>query len=192
MARPSAPPLPPSPVMTTMIGTLEDGHLAQVQGDGLGDAALLGLDAGIGRRRVDEDDDRPAELVGHLHRAQRLAIALRPRVAEVALHLLLHVAALLVAADQDRRAVVAGEAADDGAVVGEAPIAVQLDELGEQPLDVVEQVGPLGMARHQHALPRRQAPVDLAADLIDAAAQAFDLAVADVGLRQHARAPRSP
>ena len=63
---------------------VEDGHLAQVQRDGLGDAALLGLDAGIGRRRVDEDDDRPAELLGHLHHAQRLAIALRPRVAEVA------------------------------------------------------------------------------------------------------------
>ena len=37
---------------------VEHRHLAQVERDRLGDAALLGLDAGIGRRRVDEADDR--------------------------------------------------------------------------------------------------------------------------------------
>ena len=37
---------------------VEHRHLAQVERDGLGDAALLGLDARIGRRRVDEHDDR--------------------------------------------------------------------------------------------------------------------------------------
>ena len=57
-------------------GTCEDRHLAQVVGDRLGDAALFRLDAGIRRRRVHDDDDRPAELLGQLHRAQRLAVAL--------------------------------------------------------------------------------------------------------------------
>ena len=33
---------------------VEHRHLAQVEGNRLGDAALLGLDARIGRRRVDE------------------------------------------------------------------------------------------------------------------------------------------
>ena len=79
---------------------------------------------GIGGRRVDEGEDRPAELLGQLHRAQRLAVALGPRVAEVAVDLLLGVAALLVADDQHRLAVEAGEAGDDGAIVGEAPVAV--------------------------------------------------------------------
>ena len=36
----------------------DDGHLAQVERDGLGDAALFRFDAGIRRRRVDEDEDR--------------------------------------------------------------------------------------------------------------------------------------
>ena len=46
----SAPPLPPSPVTLTMIGARRRGHLAQVEGDGLGLAALLGVEAGIGAR----------------------------------------------------------------------------------------------------------------------------------------------
>ena len=96
------------------------------------------------------------ELLGQLHRAQRLAIALGPRVAEVAVDLLLGVAALLVADDQHRVLVVARQAGDDGVVVGEAAIAVDLDEVGEQPLDVVERRRPRRMPRHQHALPRRQ------------------------------------
>ena len=137
---PSAPPLPPSPQTMTMIGTSSMHHLAQVDGDRLGDAALLGLDARVRRRRVDEHDDRPAELLGQLHHAQRLAVALGPRVAEVAEDLLLGVAALLVADDQHRLPLVVGEAGDDGVIVGEAAVAVDLDEVGEQPLDVVERV----------------------------------------------------
>ena len=88
----------------TTIGTSSMHHLAQVEGDRLGDAALLRLDPRIRRRRIDEDDDRPAELLGQPHDAQRLAIALRARIAEVAVDLLLGVAALLVADDRDRRA----------------------------------------------------------------------------------------
>ena len=119
---------------------------------------------GIRRRRVDEADDRPAELLRQLHRPQRLAIAVGPRVAEVAVDLLLGVAALLVADDQHRLALVERGAGDDGVVVGEAAVAVQLDEVGEQALDVVERGRPRRMARHQHALPRRQVLVELAAD----------------------------
>ena len=116
---------------------VEQHHVAQVDGDRLGDAALLGLDARIRRRRVDEDDDRPAELLGQPHRAQRLAVALGPRVAEVAVDLLLGVAALDVADEQHRLALVVGEAGHDRVVVGKAAVAVDLDEVREQPLDEV-------------------------------------------------------
>ena len=92
---------------------VEQRHLAQVERDRLSDAALFGFDARIGRRRVDEHDDRPAELLGQPHHAQRLAIALGPRVAEVPEDLLLGVAALLVADDQHRLAVEAREAGHD-------------------------------------------------------------------------------
>jgi hypothetical protein len=126
MAMPERAAAAPSPQTITTIGHVEHRHLAQVHGDRLGDAALLGLDARVGGRRVDEHDDRPAELLGELHRAQRLAVALGPRVAEVAEDLLLGVAPLLVADDEHRLAAVLGEAGDDGVVVGEAAVAVQL------------------------------------------------------------------
>src|SRR5690606_27057720 len=49
-------------------------------------AARLGIDAGIGARRVDQGQDREAEPVGQLHQADRLAVALRPRHAEIMPH----------------------------------------------------------------------------------------------------------
>ena len=100
---PSAPPLPPSPCTTMTMGTVEHRHFAQVEGDRLGDAALLRFDAGIRGGRIDEADDGAVELLGQLHRAQRLAIPLRARVAEVPIDLLLGIAALLVAHDQQLR-----------------------------------------------------------------------------------------
>ena len=75
--------------------------------------ALLGAEAGPRARRVDERDHRHVELLGELHQAQRLAIALRMRHAEVALEILLRVAAALVADDHHRLAVEARPAADD-------------------------------------------------------------------------------
>ena len=141
----------------------EHRHLAQVDRNRFGDAALLGLDAGIRRRRVDEADDRAPELLRHLHRPHRLAIAVRPRVTEVAIDLLLGVAALLVADDEDRLALVERGAGDDRVIVGETAIAVQLDEVGEQALDVVERGRARRMARHLDALPRRQVAIEVAA-----------------------------
>ena len=157
---------------------VEHRHLAQVVGDGLGDAALLRLDARVGRRRVHEDDDRPPELLGEAHHADRLAVALRAGVAEVAVDLLLGVAPLLVPHHAHRLAVVVGKAGHDGVVVAEAAVAVHLDEIGEQQADVVEHVRPGGVPRHLHALPGRQGPVDLAPDRLDAAAEALDLPIA--------------
>ena len=112
---------------------LQHRHLAQVEGDRFGDAALFGFDARIRRRRIDEDDDRPAELFGHAHQPDGLAIALGPRVAEVAVDLLLGVAALVMADDHHRLPFVAGGARHDGVIVGEAAVAVELDEIGEEP-----------------------------------------------------------
>ena len=53
-------------------------------------------------------------------------------------------------------ALVARDARHDGVVVGEAAVAVDLDELGEEQLDVLEDARPRRVPRHQHPLPRRQ------------------------------------
>ena len=162
-----------------MIGHAQAGHLVQVAADGLGLAALLGADAGIGAGRVDEREERQAELLGELHEAQRLAVALGTRHAEVAVDLFLGVAALLVADHHARLAVEAGEPADDRGVVRVGAVAVQLAEVAEHAGDVVERVGPLRMPRHLGDLPRGELAVDLLRELLALLGEPRDL-VGDV------------
>ena len=137
---------------------------------------------GIRAGRVDEGEQRQPELLGELHEPQRLAVALRARHAEVAVDLLLGVAALLVADHHARLAVEAREAADDRRVVGVAAVAVQLAEVAEQAVDVVERVRPLRMARDLRDLPRRELAVDLLGELLALLLQPADL-VGDVDRR---------
>ena len=70
-------------------------------------------------------------------------------------------------------------------IVGEPPVAVQLHEVGEQPLDVVERSRARRMAGHQHALPGGEVLVQLDAHGGDALFEACDLAIAVLGGRQH-------
>ena len=133
----------------------EARHLAEVAGDGFGLAALLGVDAGIGAGGVEEGDDRAAELAGDLHGAEGLAIALGLGHAEVAEELLFGVAALLLADEHDGAAFELRHAGDDGGIVGEGAVAVDLLEIGQQALDVVEGVRALGVAGELNSTPRR-------------------------------------
>jgi len=83
-----------------------------------------------------------------------------------ALESLVNLAAALVAQHHAGLAVEAREAADDGEVVREGAVAVQLLEVGEDVVDVVERVGPLRVARDLRHLPGRkrrpQGPSDAA------------------------------
>ena len=53
-------------------------------------------DAGISAGRIDQRNHRQIELLAELHQAQRLAITFRVRAAEIAHHIFLGVAALLI------------------------------------------------------------------------------------------------
>ncbi len=134
-------------------GDGETAHLAQVPGDRLGLAALLGTDAGECARGVNEGDDGELETLGHLHQAQRLPVPFRVRHAEVAEHLFLGVAPLLVTDHHDRLAVKTGEAADDGVVVAEVAVTVQFHELGEDQAQVIEGERTIDMAGNLGRLP---------------------------------------
>src|SRR4030095_2397897 len=138
---------------------LERGHLPEVAGDRFGLPALLGAEPRIGAGRVDERDDGLAELLGHVHQPQRLAVPLGVRHPEVPGDLLARVAALLMTDDDEPLLLEARETADTRSVVAEEPIAVELDEIVEQELDEVARVGPLGVAGQLRALPGRQARV---------------------------------
>ena len=127
----SAPPEPPSPMTVAMIGVSSRLISNRLRAIASRLAALLGAESGPGARRVDERDHRHVELLGELHQAERLAVALGVRHAEVALQVLLRVAAALVADHHHRVAVEPRPAAHDRRVVAEEPVAVQLDEVGE-------------------------------------------------------------
>src|SRR5579884_44170 len=109
-------------------------------------AVLLGRDPRVGPWRVDERDHREAEALREVEDADRLLVALGIRHAELAVEALLDVAPLLVADERDGAAVEAAQPRDERAVVGAAPVAVQLDPVVEDARDVVERVRPVGMA----------------------------------------------
>src|SRR5262249_8748371 len=161
-------------------------HLAEVDRNRFRDAALFGFDAGIGRRRVDEHEHGTTELFREAHRSERLPVSLGARVAEVAKDLFLGVAAgaLDVADDQHRLPFVVGKAGHDRVIVGEAAVAMDLGEAGEQPLDEVLEAGAIRVPRDLDALPRRQRAVQLRANRVDAAAERLDLAIARKRRRQ--------
>ena len=73
--------------------------------------------------------------------------------AEVAPDVLVDLVALLVA-DEDRApAVDLAEAADDGRVVAEQPVAVQLDDIGRHGAQQLERVRPMDVACELDACP---------------------------------------
>ncbi len=129
-------------------------------GDDLGLAALFGPDARIRPRRVYQADHRHVELGGQPHLGHRLAIALGMGAAEEARVALLERLALLVPDEHHPVRVQLGPAGADGAVVAEEPVAVQLDELVEDQLQVIGGHGPLGMPGHLDRLPGLQLAVD--------------------------------
>ena len=155
-------------------GGAQARHLKDVAPDGFGLAALLGVDAGVGAGGVNEGEDGQGEFFCQPHEAQRLAVALGARHAEVARGALACVAPLLVANDDARLALKAREAADDALVVGKVTVAVQLLKVGEAFADVVQGVGAVGVAREFGDLPRRELGVDVARELLALALEQGD------------------
>src|SRR5690606_25278708 len=163
----------------------DPGHHLERDADGLALPALLRADAGERAHRVDERDDGKPEAIGELVEPYRLAVSLGVRHPEVPLQVLLRRASLLVADDDDAPPVVAREPAHDGWVVGEAPIAVQLDEVREQALDVIERVRAVRVPRELHLLHRAQLAEDLTCELRGLLLEALELATETiVGARQ--------
>ncbi len=129
-------------------------------GDGFGLSALLGADAGIGAGGIDERDDGNFEVIGHVHKPHRLAVALRPRHAEIVPQAAVGVGALLVADDAHALAAEPAEAADDGCVFAELAVAGERHEILDQLGDIIDAMRPLRMPRHLRLLPGRQLGIE--------------------------------
>lgn len=146
-------------------GCLEARHFAEVDGDGLGLTPLLGTDAGVSARGVDESDDGEAELGGELHFEQRLAVALGVCAAEVAGEFFLRVASLVVADDEALDGADASESGDDGGVFAEASVAVEFAEVLADHGDVVTGLRSSGVAGDADGVPGREIGVETAEEL---------------------------
>src|SRR4029077_15150605 len=106
-------------------------HLTQIVSYGFGLSALFRAQAGIRAGSIHEGKDGAMEFFRYLHRAQRLAIALGVRHAEVAIHLLLGVPRFLVSDYHYVVAMKARHAANDGGIVGVTAVAVNLTPVSE-------------------------------------------------------------
>ena len=100
-----------------------------------------------------EADERELVQVGKLHQPHRLAIPLGIGHAEVAVGALLDVSPLLIADERNRATVETSKADDERVIVGAATVPVQLDPVVEEPLDVVQRVRAVLMARELDRTP---------------------------------------
>ncbi len=114
---------------------------------------MASVDTGIGAWRIEKRHNGPVELVRNPHQAHGFAVAFRLGHAEIAVKFLLGVAAFLMADHHHWPFGKESHPADDGRVVAKSAITVQLLESGEDPVDVIQCVRPLGMAGQQHPVP---------------------------------------
>ncbi len=140
-------------------GGFEAAHFHHVDGDGLGLAALFGADAGVGAAGVDEGDDGEAVFFGELHAAEGFAVAFGVGHSPEAFEAFFGVAAFLVADEHDLVSAEAGESAEDGGVVAECAVAVDLAEVAADHFDVVFEERALGVAGDLDGFPGGQVVV---------------------------------
>ena len=103
------------------------------------------------------------------------AISLGVSHAEIASQVLLGISPLLMAHHHHRLALEFGQPSNDGFVVGEEPVTVQLDELLHEPVDVIQGVGSFRVPGQLDALPGRQVTEDLLTQLLSALLQPLNL-----------------
>ena len=144
-------------------GNAQLHHLTKVHRDCLRDVALLRSDTWKSAWRIDQGNHRHPEFFAETHQAQGLAIALRMRAPEVAHHVLLGVAPLLVS---DNDATLAAEHCHSAwhcAIVGKAAVAVQFDPVRKTALNVIERERPLSVPGDLDPLPSCQIAVNMTA-----------------------------
>src|SRR6266446_810458 len=142
-------------------GRPEPRHQLEIGRNRLGLAAFLCAHARFGALRIDKRDKRNTEAVRDFEDARRLAIALGMRFAEVAPEPLRSRPAALMAHDRDRPMSEKAEPGHDCAVVREAPVTMNLEEFGDERVDVVERLRPRGMAREPDAIHRAESEIEL-------------------------------
>ena len=119
----------------------------------LGLTAFLGPAAGIGTCGIDKAQNRQTKPPGKLHQTRRLAVAFRPRHAEITLDAFLGVASLFGSHHHDSLTSEARHAADDGVILGIVAVAGKRREILEQLRENGTDPWPLRMPRNLNLFP---------------------------------------
>src|ERR1700676_1066566 len=138
---------------------------------------LFRTDAGKRTGRVDQRNNRYAKFLGQPHQAQRFAITFGMRAAEIAHDVFFRVASLLVRDDHATIRTEASESARHRLIIRVKAIAMQLDPIGETPLDIIEGEWTLRVARDLNTLPCAQVVVNVAPSPLDLFLHRRDLGI---------------
>ena len=107
---------------------------------------FLSLDPGISAWCIDKSNDGKAELFGHFHNPECLPVPLWIWLAEVAGNPLPGRTPLLVSDECNRTVSVKSQPCNDGRVIARTAVAVNLHEVLCECLQIIQGIGPLGMA----------------------------------------------
>ena len=130
-------------------------------GNGLGLAALFGLDARKCPGGIHKADDGQAKAVGKLHQPHRLAIAFGLGHAKIVFQARIGVKALFLADQADRLALEPAQAAGNGRILGKFAVAGQGREIADQRLGIIGKMRALRMAGDLRLLPWRQIGIEI-------------------------------
>src|SRR5690606_26524989 len=119
---------------------------------------------------------------------ERLAVAFGMGAPEMAGDFLRGVLALAMADDEHAPAAQGAEPGEDRGIIAERAVAMELDEVFDQELDVIARQRAIGMARELDALPRRQLREDGALFLVAALAKPLDL-IGEIDIRRQGEIP---
>ncbi len=126
---------------------------------------LLAGDARECPRGVDQGHDGQAKAVGQPHQSQGFPIPLGVGTAEIAAKVFFGIAPFLVSKKDDPLLVEGGQTTDQGPVFAKGAVSPELEDIGCPLLEVVEEVGALGVTDDLDPLPGGEVSVHLATRL---------------------------
>src|SRR4029450_353855 len=124
---------------------------------------LLRSDTWKSARCIDQGNHWHPEFFAETHQAQGLAISLRMPAPEIAHHVLLGIAPLLVSDNDATLAAEHRHSARHCAIVGKTAVAVQFNPVRKTALNVIERERPLSVPGDLDSLPGRQIVVNTTA-----------------------------
>ena len=149
-------------------------HFENVAANGFALVAFFGINSGKRTRRIHKCEYRQLEFFGGFHQPQRLAIAFWFAHAEVAHGAHFCAAAFLMTQYHAGATVETRQSANDGKIIGHMTIPMKFHKIGEDAVEIVQRIRPVGVAGNLRDLPGREIAVDVLGQLLAFFAKLFN------------------